>query len=121
MTDDATPQRIGWLYQILGGGPTCMPKLEASGQDVFMRGPKGSLRYGYFSGNMFFRENPVPRSGFRHLEDSGTYELMEPRLKERLVKWGVSEPQYDMVIQFNPDGTIAWVKDSRTCQEVDQK
>lgn len=66
------------------------------------------FRYGYFHDFMFWRENPVERQlrryGINPMEHTvGMF----------------SEPQYDIVIHFTPDGKVVSFSDSRSEQEID--
>jgi hypothetical protein len=68
----------------------------------------GRFRLGYFGGNTFFRENPVPRTLRRY-----GVSVREGRVGEG------SEPQYDLRITFNDDGSVRHISDNRASMEAE--
>jgi hypothetical protein len=96
-------KRLIWISNIIG---IQVNRLSiADGGDVHI---DGKIRYGYFGGNTFFRENPVARA-----------------LRRRAIpirEGGVSdtnETQYDLVIDFDENGEVIYISDKRTSFEID--
>jgi hypothetical protein len=105
------------IGRLLSAGWGPFPKILLSDEDVHLQRQDGrTVRYGYFTGRTFFRENPLPRSMKLH---AGAYprEGIVEQITE--VKGRGAEPQYDMVIQFDFNGNIAYVNDKRTVQELE--
>lgn len=99
-----TDQRLVWIANILGVRSDRLSMTETdTTPDVFL---DHTIRVGYFHGNIFWRENPISRSRALH-----GWEWKRP-LKEGSVSVD-SEPQYDLVIHFNFDGSVRYLKDER--------
>ena len=77
--------------------------------DVFIETPSGRrFRVGYWDGNMFFRENPVMRTLWRY-----GINVHEGRVGDK------SEPQYDLVFDFDDNGEVVYMDDQRIAMEAD--
>lgn len=109
MTSLTIENRLGLLANMIGVRTERLHARHYTGDqyDVFV---DDKFRYGYFDGNVFFRENPIRRT----LRANGV-STKEGWVGEK------SEPQYDLIIRFNHDGTIGDISDNRTCMEAEGK
>lgn len=74
--------------------------------DLFIKGT--GIRIGYFDGSVLFCENPVMRA----------LRQRDFAIHEGIVDWN-HEPQYDLRIHFNEDGTIMSISSNRMQLEVE--
>ena len=105
-------QRIGAVANLFAIPSRLMsyPDEETRNFDVHVRTRSGRVfRLGYFNDNDFTRENPITRT----LRHHGV------QVREGAVGQG-SEPQYDLFIEFNDNGTIRYMHDNRASMEADQ-
>ena len=117
MLDDATrewPERA--VASILCGGRKTFPQILVQDEDVHLKVGETTIRYGYFVERTFWRENPVPRATLIH---AGAFPREGPVEKITELHGRGAEPQYDLVIEFNGDGSIRYLSDKRTAQELD--
>jgi len=84
------------------------PLYETPRFGIWVRTTSGrNYRLGYFDGNMFTRENPVTRTLRRY----------KVEVREGVVG-NHEEPQYDLHIDFNDDGTVKDIGDNRASMEA---
>jgi hypothetical protein len=94
-------KRLIWLANIFNIPSSSLT--IGSGGDVWV---DHNFRLGYFSGNLFFRENPCTRVFWRQ----------KIQVRESTVGLN-SEPQYDLSISFTENGEIRSLSCNRTSME----
>jgi hypothetical protein len=105
-------QRIGTVAGLFGIPSRLMAYPRDEERETFdvhvFTDSGGRFRLGYFSGNAFFRENPIMRTLRRY----------GVSVREGAVGEG-TEPQYDLRITFNDDGTVFSISDNRASMEAE--